>query len=254
MFLRMPQPFHRQPGPYSLIGPACLTVACLAANVAQAQVSGSAGIVSDYMYRGVSLSSGKAAARLSLDYDAADGWFAGAQVVSGQLATQSQRNAQWLGYAGYAQRLPSGLSWEAGISAYAFHAAPHWNFREVYAGLAFGDYAARLHYAPDYLGFGNRTVYAEINGGTQLAPAWRLFWRGGFLSAPDNADSSRAEGRVGIATARDGWQVQLSLDAARLRGQGSAAGSDGGYGSYAGRAVSSSKVSSKLVLALARGF
>ena len=100
-------------------------------------------------------------------------------------------------------------------------------------------------------GFGSRTVYAEINGGAQLAPAWRLFWRGGFLSAPDNADSSRAEGRVGVATAREGWQVQLSLDAVRLRGQGSAGT---GYGSYGGRAVSSSKVSSKLVLALARGF
>lgn len=247
MFLRMPQPRRRQPGPHSLIGHAFLAAACMAAAAAQAQVSGSAGIASDYMYRGVSLSSGKAVARLSLDFDAANGWFAGGQVVSGQLAMQGHRNAQWLGYAGYARRLPSGLSWEAGTSAYAFHNTPGWNFREVFAGLAFGDYSARLHYAPDYLGFGNRTVYAELNGGSQLAPAWRLFWRAGFLAAPGNAASSRAEGRIGLSARRDGWQVQLSLDAARLRAQGNS-----GYGKDSG--TPSSKVHSKLVLALARGF
>lgn len=250
MFLRMPQSHHRQPRPYALKGLARLAALCLAASAAQAQVSGSAGIVSDHLYRGISLSSGKPAARLSLDVDDARGWFAGGQVVSGQLAQQSHRNAQWLGYAGYARRLASGLSWEAGMSAYAFHGAPSWNFREVFAGLSFDDYAVRLHYAPDYLGFGERTVYAELNGGAQLAPDWRLFWRGGYLCAPGNAGGNRLEGRIGAARSRDGWQMQLSLDAARLRGQGGAANGD--YGSAAG--APSSKVRSKLVLALARSF
>lgn len=248
MFLRMPQPQHRQPGPFQLRRFALLA-ACVAAGGAQAQVSGSAGIVSDHMYRGISLSSGKPAARLSLDVDGAGGWFAGGQVVSGQLAPQAHRTAQWLGYAGYARRLESGLSWEAGMSAYAFHGAPNWNFREVFAGLSYDDYALRLHYAPDYLGFGERTVYTELNGGAQLAPGWRLFWRGGYLSAPGNAASSRAEARVGAATSRQGWQLQLSLDAARLRGQ---AGANGRYGNHAGGRAA--QVRGKLVLALARRF
>lgn len=242
MFLRMPQSFLRQPGPLALMG-----LACALASAAQAQVSGSAGIVSDYMYRGISLSSGKAAARLSLDFDGANGWFAGGQVVSGQLAVQAHRNAQWLGYAGYARRLESGMSWEAGVSAYAFHGAPNWNFREVFVGLAFDNYTARLHYSPDYLGFGDRTLYAELNGGAQLAPAWRLFWRGGYMAAPNNAASSRAEARLGVGTAVEGWQLQLSLDAVRLRGQGS-------VGPYGEVTPAGSKVSSKAVLGLARSF
>lgn len=243
MCLRMPQHFLRQAGPLALIGAGFLGLLPAAAH---AQLSGSAGIVSDYMYRGISLSSGKPAARLSLDFDGAHGWFAGGQVVSGQLAPQAHRNAQWLGYAGYAQRLQSGLSWEAGMSAYAFHGAPDWNFREAFVGLSTDNYSARLHYSPDYLGFGERTVYAEFNGGAQLAPAWRLFWRGGYLSAPGHANSNRAEGRLGVGTARDGWQLQLSLDAARLRGRSTAAGA------YAG--TTSSTVRSKLVLGLARSF
>lgn len=253
MFLRMPQSFLRQAGPFALIGQACM-LACLSASAALAQVSGSAGIVSDYMYRGISLSAGKPAARLSLDVDGASGWFAGGQVVSGQLQPQSHRNAQWLGYAGYARRLPSGLSWEAGMSAYAFHGAPDWNFREVFAGLSFENYAARLHYSPDYLGFGQRTVYAELSGGAQLAPGWRFFWRGGFLSAPGNAGSSRAEGRIGVGTAVEGWQLQLSLDAARLRGQGAAGGGYGaGYGAVE-PAAPASRLRSKAVLGLSRSF
>jgi uncharacterized protein (TIGR02001 family) len=243
MFLRMPQPLHRQAGTIALIGLACALDAS-----AQAQVSGSAGIVSDYMYRGISLSSGKPAARLSLDVDGASGWFAGGQVVTGQLAPQSHRNAQWLGYGGYAQRLPSGLSWETGVSAYAFHGAPDWNFREVFVGLSYDNYSARLHYSPDYLGFGDRTVYAELNGGAPLAAGWRYFWRGGFLAALDNALSSRAEARIGVGTAVEGWQLQLSLDAVRLRGQG---GSSGAYGQAT---ASSSKVRSKAVIGLARSF
>lgn len=242
MFLRMPQPFHRQACTFALIG-----LACAAATAAQAQVSGSAGLVSDYLYRGISLSSGKPAARLSLDVDGAHGWFAGGQVVSGQLASQSHRNAQWLGYGGYAQRLPSGMSWEAGMSAYAFHGAPGWNFREAFVGLAFDNYSARLHYSPDYLGFGDRTVYAELNGGAALPAGWRFFWRGGFLAALNHAINSRAEARIGVATAVEGWQLQLSLDAARLRGQG---GSSGSYEA----SPASSKVRSKTVLGLARSF
>lgn len=241
MCLRMPQHFVRQAGPFALT--ACV-LCCLPAAAAHAQLSGSAGLVSDYMYRGISLSAGKPAARLALDFDGADGWFAGGQLVSGQLAPQAHRNAQWLGYAGYARRLESGLSWEAGVSAYAFHGAPDWNFREVFAGLSYDNVTARLHYAPDYLGFGQRTVYAELNGGTQFSSAWRLFWHGGYLAAPGHASSSRVEGRIGAGTARDGWQVQLSLDAARFKGQGG--------GAYAG--ASAATVHGKLVLGLARSF
>lgn len=241
MFLRMPQPF-RQPGALALIG-----LACLCPPAAQAQLSGSAGLVSDYMYRGISLSDGKPAARLSLDFDGAHGWFAGGQVVSGQLAVQSHRHAQWLGYAGYARRLASGLAWEAGMSAYAFHGAPKWNFREYFAGLSFDNYSLRLHVAPDYLGFGERTVYAELNGGAPLAPGWRYFWRAGYLYAPGHARSNRAEARMGIGKSFDAWQLQLSLDAARLRGPG-------GYDGYGAPTPPSARVRGKAVLGVSRGF
>jgi len=220
-----------------------LPLICCLMPPAHAQLSGSAGLVSNYMYRGITLSADKPAARLSLNYDAASGWYAGGQMVSGQLAVESHRSAQWIGYAGYAQRLASGLSWDAGMTAYAFPAASRWNFRELYVGLGGERYNLRLHYAPDYLGLGERTLYAEVNGGSDLARRLQAFWHAGYLHAPSNAASSRAEARVGLATAWQGWQGQLSLDMVRLREP-----AGGIYGTV------DSSVRHKFVLSLARTF
>lgn len=200
-----------------------LSLSWLLAPAAQAQLSGSAGLLSNYMYRGVSFSADKPAARLALNYDDAGGWFAGGQVVTGQLAVQQHRSAQWVGYAGYAQRLPSGLAWEGGVSAYAFPRASGWSYREVYAGLSAGALSGRLHYAPDYLGLGERTLYGELNGGWMVAPHVQAFWHGGYLHSYDNARSRRADGRLGLTLVHRGWQAQVSLDVARLRGASAAA-------------------------------
>lgn len=191
----------------------------LLAPAAQAQLSGSAGLLSNYLYRGVSLSDDKPAARLALNYDGTAGWFAGGQVVTGQLVGAANRSAQWTGYAGYAQRLPSGLSWETGVTAYAFPQNSNWSFREVYVGLAGSKLNGRLHYSSDYLGFGERTLYGELNGGWMLAQRLQAFWHGGYLYSRDNALSRRAEARIGLATGHQGWQAQVSLDFTRLRSE-----------------------------------
>jgi uncharacterized protein (TIGR02001 family) len=190
---------------------------CWLAPAAQAQLSGSAGLLSNYLYRGISLSGDQAAARLALNYDGADGWFAGGQVVTGQLAVEQHRSLQWTGYAGYAQRLASGLSWEAGASAYAFPRNSSWNFHELYVGLSGARLSGRLHYSPDYLGLGERTLYGELNGGWVLAPRWQAFWHGGYLYSRDQALSNRAEARIGVAAGLHGWQAQVSLDLTRTR-------------------------------------
>ena len=50
----------------------------LCASEACAQVSGSVTLVSDYRYRGISLSDGRPTAQLSVAYDRPDGWYMGA--------------------------------------------------------------------------------------------------------------------------------------------------------------------------------
>ncbi|WP_229256500.1 TorF family putative porin [Duganella lactea] len=222
-------------------------LSCLLAPAAQAQLSGSAGLMSNYLYRGISLSNNQPAARLALNYDGAGGWYAGGQAVTGQLVTEQQRNVQWVGYAGYAARLASGLSWESGVSAYAFPRSPTWNFREVYVGLAGNGLSGRLHYSPDYLGMNERTLFGELNGGWMLAPRWQAFWHGGYLHSFDNALSNRAELRFGVATGLHGWRAQASFDLTRLR---SASNSR----TYIGTSAIDVDWERRLVLSFARAF
>ena len=60
----------------------------------RAEVSGSVTLVSDYRFRGVSLSDESPAAQFSLAYDNRSGWYAGVFGSSTQFAYQSSRNLQ----------------------------------------------------------------------------------------------------------------------------------------------------------------
>src|SRR5574338_1631076 len=83
---------------------------------AWAQLSGSLGIVSDYRYRGVSLSDGKPAAQFGVAYDGAGGWYAGAFASTADFGRPARADVQWLPYAGYADSLFPGLAWDVGLS------------------------------------------------------------------------------------------------------------------------------------------
>lgn len=190
----------------------------LCSPAAHAQLSGSAGILSNYLYRGISLSGGKAVPRLSLNYDGAAGWYAGGQVIGGQVGGETHRSAQWVGYAGYAQRMDAGWHWEAGASRYAYPQAAAMHFNEVYAGVGKDELSARVHYSPDYLGLRTRTLYAELNGGTELVPGLTGFWHLGYLGSIGAAPGStlgRYDVRLGLSAGVSNWRAELSFDLAR---------------------------------------
>ena len=61
----------------------------LCAGACRAQVAGSVGVVSDYRYRGMSLSDGRPAVQLSIDRDFAAGTYAGLMLSSVRLRDQA---------------------------------------------------------------------------------------------------------------------------------------------------------------------
>src|SRR5215471_8296027 len=85
-----------------------------------AQLSGNATLVSNYWYRGISLSNDNPAAQVGIGFDHTSGWYAGAVGSSVELNDQTKRGLQILTYAGYARRASADSSWEAGISYSAF--------------------------------------------------------------------------------------------------------------------------------------
>lgn len=156
-----------------------LLAAILAASPARAQLSGSAALVSDYGVRGMTLSRGRPEPQLRLDYDASAGWYGGA-FASGVALPDSDARLQLLGYGGYARRLPSGLTWEAGLLNASFPGDTEYRYHEFYAGLTRGGIGARLYYSPAYYGQG-KTVYAELNGAWPLQGRLTLSGHVGLL-------------------------------------------------------------------------
>jgi uncharacterized protein (TIGR02001 family) len=169
-----------------------------------------AAVVSDHVVRGMSLSRGLPAPQLRLDLDAG-GWYAGALVACVRYGDTDPR-ARVLAYGGYAHRLPSGLSWEAG-GLRSMLAGSAYRYHELYAGLAGDRLAGRVYFSPSYYGDAP-TVYAELNGNAPLRGGLALVAHLGLLrplgSAEDEA-RRRIDLRVGLSLDSGNWNVQLAL-------------------------------------------
>ena len=212
-----------------LLGLAC----ALGAPAALAQLSGSLAVLSDYRFRGRSLSDNKATAQLTLNYDRDDGWYAGAMAARAKL--EDSPSAQLVAYGGYAQRLPGGMGWEAGATQTVFTGASAANYFEAYAGLSGEQVSARLYYSPRYFGSSTRTVYAEANGFLRLGATLRLVGHAGLLRAlggegVGTVSGQRYDYRLGLAAQLGDIDLQL----ARVTGIARRYPAYGGYPAYAG--------------------
>lgn len=148
--------------------------ACLWWTSAQAQVSGSVGVVSDYRYRGHSLSDGDPAVQASVGYDAASGVYGG--LFGSTTRYAGDPGSQWIPYVGFARRDRQGRSWDVGVRY--VHFTRDATYAEAHVGVAFERLALRLHYAPDYYdAVGN--AYFEADFAFPLGERVRLLLHGG---------------------------------------------------------------------------
>lgn len=187
---------------------------------AAAQVGGSVALVSDYVYRGVSLSRGAPAPQLTLVYDNPGGWYAAA-FASRIRQYDAGSSTRYIGYAGYARRMASGRSWEVGASSSVVPGHAEVNFREVFAGLAADRVSARLTYAPNYLGQGMRALYAELNASHALRDKLNLFLHAGYFGSLSEGWNQppmrRADARIGLGLGLENWEFQLAWSGAHQR-------------------------------------
>lgn len=179
---------------------------------AEAQVSGSATLVSDYRFRGISLSDERPAVQLALSYDHESGAYAGAFASSVRLAPE-EGGVQALGYAGYAARGLGRLSWDIGAAYSHFSRPGGYSYAEYHVGAAGTDWSARLSYAPRYFGQTAAAVYAEVNltPGSEraLVPLLHVGWLR-RESPPYYVERSRWDARIGVAYSLELLTFQLS--------------------------------------------
>jgi len=184
----------------------------LLAGGAWAQVSGGFGFVSDYRYRGVSLSDGKPAAQLTLAYDGAESGYAGVFASTADLGRRSSAKLQLLPYAGYARTVYPGLAWDLGLAYSAFVGDKGYDsYPEVYGGLATDHARVRLSYAPRYFGEEQRALYAELDGSQPLAEHLHLIAHLGYLRTERRgATREQTDFRAGVSLDLEQVRVVLS--------------------------------------------
>ncbi|MEG0884925.1 MAG: TorF family putative porin [Janthinobacterium sp.] len=184
----------------------------LCAGTATAQVGGNIALLSDYRFRGVSMSDGQPVPQLTLNYDDPDSWYWGVQASGVNL--HERGGTQWIAYAGMARRLASGWSWEAGASRSVLPRDHGSDYGEWYAGLAAERIGFRLYFSPHYFGRDTRTLYAEMNGFYPLPGGFKLVAHIDVLRplphAGMEAAGMRRDGSFGLAAALGDWNAQLA--------------------------------------------
>lgn len=189
-----------------------IVLACLwACAPAQLRAEASLGVVSDYRYRGVSLSDGHSALQAGLVWNRDDGWYAGVFAANTRIARAD--GWQLVSYLGRAWRLDSGRSWEAGVQFVAFTSHHDEDYREVYLGFASDRWSLRAYYQPKPFGDYGPAVYAEGNASLPLGGHWLLLghmgagWRGGELDA--GVDRTYLDARIGTGVGLGAFSLYL---------------------------------------------
>jgi uncharacterized protein (TIGR02001 family) len=162
---------------------ALASLTAFAATASIAQVSANVSLASDDRFRGVSLTQGHLAAQLDVGYDHASGLYAGAFASNVEFDPVVGQELQWIGYAGYARRLQSGWSVDAGAAFADFSNDADYRYWELHAGVASEAVSARVYYSPNYFGVSIHTLYAEFNGSYRLTERLKAIGHAGLLQA-----------------------------------------------------------------------
>jgi uncharacterized protein (TIGR02001 family) len=196
-------------------GIVALWLALVAADVA-AQVSGTVSLVSNYRFRGISLSDDKPAAQAGITYDDPQSWYAGAFASTVEFTNPSGVELQAIPFVGYARRTDSGMTWEVGADYSLFSGSDReHNYPEVYFGVASENISGRLYYSSHYFGESTATIYGEINATQLLFDRVRLLAHVGVLHSTNGSLYYRGsnhllDGRVGIGIDLDQFNIELS--------------------------------------------
>jgi uncharacterized protein (TIGR02001 family) len=202
---------------------AAALVLCACASGAAAQLSGTLTGVSDYRYRGSTLTDKRPAAQVGFAYDDPKGWYAGVFGSTVRLKPPGGPSSyfQAIAYGGYATHVTEGLSVEVGGDYAAFAEASDLNYGEVFLGAATDSVNARVYYSPRYFGESSSAAYGEINATQPLVDRVRLFLHGGYLNyryespyglvPPHNEGTQRVfDGRVGVRIDFDPFQLEIA--------------------------------------------
>jgi uncharacterized protein (TIGR02001 family) len=184
------------------------------------QPSVSLSLLSDYRLRGYTLSKGRPVAAVALNYDHPSGLYLGVSATG--VLTRSE-GARFLGLqesVGFAKRLKSGVTIDAGITNTNFtHYAIERHspgYTEVYLGLIGKRLSSHIFFSPTYIDNGLRSVFGEIDGVLSPGEGWRINWHIGAQALNSERESYyrsqvQLDGRLALTREFGRTQAQVAV-------------------------------------------
>lgn len=137
---------------------ALMSAACVSAP-AFAGATGNVGVFSDYIFRGVTQTSGGASVQGGLDYSSSIGLYAGTWISNLNGGSASYETDIYGGYAGKA----GGFGYDVGLIHYYYRGNSQLSTTEVYVGGSYENLSAKLFYTNDAVSTNLDALYATAN-------------------------------------------------------------------------------------------
>ncbi|UJJ60033.1 TorF family putative porin [Rhodanobacter denitrificans] len=186
---------------------------------------GSAGVVSDYLFRGLSQTDRRPAVQAGVEFDHAGGgyvggwgsnvsWLADASTSTAPISSSVELDL----YAGWRGDVGGGWSWDAGLYRYQYPGSyprgftrPHTT--EGYAALAWKSVSLKYSYAfTDLFGYaGSRhSGYLDLSWSREFAPGWLLNAHVGHQHVANVPGTSYSDWKLGVTrNFGSGWSLAL---------------------------------------------
>ena len=141
----------------------------LTAMAASAEITGTVGAVSDYDFRGVSLSAKDPALQGSLDYAHDSGLYAGVWGSNIDYGDNVDGDIEVDLYVGFANQINDDLGYDVGVVYYTYPGSDDIeDYPEFYAGLTYKWLEVKQWYSNDNSGTDLDSFYTEANGSFDL--------------------------------------------------------------------------------------
>lgn len=173
---------------------AALALAIGSASIAQAEISSTLTLASDYDFRGISQTARDPALQASLDWESESGFYLGAWVSNVDFGPDTESDFEWDLLGGYRGSIGEDGGFDIGYVQYNFNpSGDKVDFGEFYAGASYKAISGKFWYADDFSNTGLSATYMEVNAELPLPQDFGLVLHVG-VSDGDYWDDAYGDG------------------------------------------------------------
>jgi uncharacterized protein (TIGR02001 family) len=169
-----------------------------AATTANAELSSTWTLASDYDFRGASQTAKDPAIQGSIDFATDTGWYVGAWASN--VDFDSDVDVEVDLYTGFSGGEEDGLGWDVGFVYYAYPDDSDLNYPEIYGKLNYGMFSGGLFYSNDWINSGESSIYASGDVSVPLPQNFSLNLHAGYSFGDffEDLDSEYLDYSIGV--------------------------------------------------------